>query len=175
MIKNLLTILVFFLFIISCKKDETYVPDTFPGFSGPGDKAIWVVYNHNFTDRPFVQSYLTSQTAFKTIGSFDTSYRNARQKEVSPYSYQFGKNGTVYLCLTNPITGSNWVLQDDMKAEVIQNQLFVSKKINGQWVNTFVGFQDQDKILFKYKKSYFGDSSADKERFVMEVLYSMFK
>ncbi|MFN5022033.1 MAG: hypothetical protein ACK5GP_10310 [bacterium] len=175
MIKKILIPVILLFFFFSCKKGEAYLNNSFPGFSGSGDKATWVVYNHNFTDKPFIQSKLSSQTSFKTLGSFDTSYRNARQREVTPYSYQFGKNGEVYFISTNPISGSTWVLQQNMKAEVVQGQLFVSKQINGQWVNTFVGFQDQDKILFKYKKSYFGDVSSDKDRFFMEVLYSMFK
>lgn len=175
MIKKILIPVIILFFFISCKKGEGYLRTSFPGFSGPGDKATWVVYNHNFTDKPFIQANLSSQTSFRTLGSFDTSYRNARQREVSPYSYQFGKNGEVYLINTNPVSGSTWVLQQNMKAEVVQGQLFVFKQINGQWVNIFVGFQDEDKILFKYKKSYFGDVSSDKDRFFMEVLYSMFK
>jgi|GEM_PF-3295787 len=175
MIKKLFIPLMALFLLISCEKGETYLSASFPGFYGSGEKATWIVFNHSFTDKPFIQSVLSTQTSFKTIGSFDTSYRNARQREVTPYSYQFSKNGEVYFISTNSISGSTWVLQPNMKAEVLQGQLFVSKQVNGQWVNTFVGFQDQDKILFKYKRSYFGDMSSNKDKYFMEVVYSMFK
>lgn len=175
MIKKILIPLMAMVFFLSCEKGKSYLSPSFPGFSGSGEKATWVVYNHNFTDRPFILSYLISQTSFRTIGSFDTSYRNARQREVTPYSYQFSKKGEVYFMSSNPISGNTWVLQQNMKAEVVQEQLQVFRQMNGQWVNTFVGFPDQDKILFKYKKAHFGDTSPDKERFVMEVLYSVLK
>jgi hypothetical protein len=73
MIKKILIPVILLFFFFSCKKGEAYLNNSFPGFSGSGDKATWVVYNHNFTDKPFIQSKLSSQTSFKTLGSFDIS------------------------------------------------------------------------------------------------------
>lgn len=174
--KKIIIISILISFIISCSKDDAeFNVGIFPGFTGAGEQATWVVYTHTITDRPFVSAYLLTQTPPSTIGKFDTSYIQARQREVTPYTYRFYKGGEVGLIGKSASNENIWIKMPHLKWQEDQGILYIMQNINGSWVNTITCFKDQTNLLFRFKKSYFGDTSADKDRYVMEVLYTMFK
>ncbi len=166
-----------YLFIIliaasfaACKKGEDYRGNIFPGFSGAGEAATWVVYKHTVTDIPYVTAVLPAQTPPTTYFKLDSTLTASRQKEVSGGSFKFYKSGEVAVVVNNA-----WVKQSTYKWELAGEQMNIFKNTGGNWNLAIVGFQDQEKLLLKFKKSFFGDTSTDKERFVMEVFYTIFK
>lgn len=173
--KKFLIALIALAGLTSCSKDSEYIASSFPGVTGRGDDAIWVVLSHTVSDRPYVTSALLLQTPPISFGRFDSSYVQARQREVTPYSYRFYKGGEFGLIGKGPANENIWVKQTNLKWEDQNSQVMLYQNTGGNWVNIAVGFRDQDNLLFRYRKSYFGDNSADKDRFVMEVLYSFFK
>jgi len=160
---------------IACKKEQTFLSGIFPGFTGAGDEATWVVSNNNITDVSYVTGVLAKLTPPQTVAKYDSTFKLARQKEVSPYSIKLKKGGEIFMIGKSAENTNIWIKQQDLKWEVQDEILYASKNVNGSWVNIFAGYKDENKLLVRYKKSYFGDTSTDKERFVMEVQYTMFK
>lgn len=168
--KNYLLFIFAVTVLSACKKGEEFRGNQFPGFTGAGEDATWVVYSHNITDIPYVTSVLPLQTPPTTYFKLDSTLTASRQKEVSPVSYRIYKNGEMAL-----IVNKVWIKQSNYKWEQVNDQLNVYRNNSGTWTSVFIGFQDEEKLLIKYKKAFFGDTSSDKERFVMEVFYTMFK
>lgn len=169
-------LLVFSLFtLLACKEEASYTANTFPGYTGAGDQAVWVVYTNAFTDPAYVTSYLSKLVPPMTLSAYDATYVAARQKEVSPYSYKLFKSGEVALIGKSAANESIWIKKTDYKWEDNGTNLMISQNVAGTWVNVIVGYPDQDKLLLRYKKAYFGNTTTEKDRYVMEVLYSMFK
>jgi len=168
--KKYLFIILIAAGLAACEKGEDYRGNNFPGFSGAGESATWVVYNHTVTDISYVTGVLPSQTPPTTYFKLDSTYTASRQKEISAASYKIYKSGEVAVIINNA-----WVKQPNYKWELAGDQINIYKNNGSTWNVVIVGFQDQEKLLLKFKKSFFGDTSSDKERFVMEVFYTIFK
>jgi hypothetical protein len=167
-------ILFSFLSILGCQKDSELQTAVFPGITGSGNDAIWVVYTHTISDRPFITAYALSQTPPLTFNQFDTSYVLARQREVTQYSYRFYKGGEIAFIGKSSGNQNIWIKQPNLKWEEVDNQIVINRITSGTPEIIAIGFPDQDKVLFRLRRSYFGDTSADKNRTAMEVLYSLF-
>lgn len=174
MIKYILILSTIFS-IIGCQKDSELQPPVFPGITGSGNDAIWVVYTHTIADRPFITTYALSQTPPQTYNQFDSSFILARQREVTQYSYRFYTGGEIAFIGKSSGNQNIWIKQSNMKWEEVDNQIVINRTTAGTTEIVAIGFKDQDKILFRLRRSYFGDTSADKGRTAMEVLYSLFK
>ena len=172
--KKYLIIILVFAGLFSCVQEEEFKTATFPGITGSGDQAIWVVYTHVITDIPYVTSVLTAQTPPVTYAVFEKAIVDSRQREVTPYSMKFYTAGEIALIGKDAQNQNAWIKQSNMKWEEREDKFFISKNMNGNWVNIITGFKDQSNILFRYNKAYFGDSTADKDRVVMEILYNKF-
>lgn len=173
--KKYIILFLSILAIAGCVKEQEFKTPVFPGFTGNGDEAIWVVNNHTITDKAYVTGVLALQTPPSTLGKFDSSYVLARYRETSIYAYKFHKGGEVSLILKSSLGVSSWVKQPFLKWQEVGDQIMIDKNNNGTWTNIIIGFKDQNRLLFRFKKTYFGDTSTDQERVVMEVLYSIFK
>ena len=172
--KKYLIIILVFAGLFSCVHEEEFKIATFPGITGSGDQATWVVYTHVITDIPYVTSVLSAQTPPITLANFEKAIVDSRQREVTAYSLKFYKTGEVALIGKDAQNQNAWIKQSNLKWEELEDKIYVSKNVNGNWVNIITGFKDQSNILFRYNKAYFGDTTADKDRVVMEILYSMF-
>lgn len=161
--------------VMSCQKESEYQSPVFPGFTGAGNQATWVVYAHVITDVPYVTAYLSKLTPPQTLAKYDSSYVLARQKEVSPYSYKFMVTGEVSVIGKSAGNQNVWALQPQLKWEDVDGNLYLYRFENGAKINIAIGFPDGAGLVMKFKKSYFGETSIDKDRFVQEVLYTMFK
>jgi hypothetical protein len=172
--KKYLIIILVFTGLLSCLQEEEFKNATFPGITGSGDEATWVVYTHVITDIPYVTTVLGAQTPPVTFATFDKAIVDSRQREVTAYSYKFYKNGELALIGKDDQDQNVWVKQTNLKWEELEDKIYITKNINGSWVNIITGYKDQANILFRYNKAYFGDTTADKDRVVMEILYSKF-
>ena len=161
--------------LVSCEKGEDFKANTFPGFSGTGTEATWVVFRHNLTDQSYLTGVLPTLTPPTTLFKFDSTYKANQQKEVSPVSYRIYKNGEIAVIVKNAQNQNVWQKQNSLKWELVNDQMYVYRNNGASWVLVCIGFQDEEKLLIKFKKSFFGDTSADKEKFVMEVYYTIFK
>jgi hypothetical protein len=161
--------------IVACQKETEFKTATFPGFTGAGNQAVWVVYGHVITDIPFVTSYLSKLTPPVRFSFYDSTIMLARQKEVSPYSYKFLVNGEVAVMGKGPANENVWATQPALKWESFEGNLYLYRIENGAKVNIAIGFPDGAGMLMKFKKTYFRDTSADKDRYVQEIFYTMFK
>lgn len=167
--KYLFPFIIILTFFSACRKGEDFKNNVFPGYTGAGTEATWVVNRHTITDVAYVTNILPTQTPPTSYVKFDSTYNAARQREVSPVSYKFYINGEIATIINNV-----WVKQPTLKWEIEGDQMKISKNNNGTWISIAIGYKDEEKLLIKYKKTYFGDTSIDKERFVMEVFYSIF-
>lgn len=167
--KKYLIAIITLIALVGCEKEVTYNLPTFPGFAGSGSEAVWMVYNHNITDVTYITSYLAKQVPVLTQATFEANYVNARQKEVSPYSFKFFKIGGV---ATIPTGQKAWVTQTDLKWELADVALILSKNVGGTWVQIASGYPDESKLSLKLKRAFFGDTSVDKDKNVMEILYT---
>jgi hypothetical protein len=173
--KRLIILAILVIGIASCQKDSEFKPPVFPGFTGAGNDAIWVVYSHVISDVPFVTSYLSRLTPPVRYTFYDSTIMLARQKEVSPYSYRFINGGEVAIMGKGATNDNVWAIQPSLRWENIEGNLHLFRIENGAKVNIGIGFPDGAGLLIKFKKTYFGDNTADKERYVQEIFYTMLK
>ena len=160
--------------LISCQKDEVFRTKTFPGYTGAGTEAIWVVYSHVISDVAFITGVMPAQTPPSTYSAFDASLVAARQREVTPFSIKLLKTGEVAIIGKNAQNQNAWIKQTNLRWEDQGETMLISKNVNGTWVNTIIGYIDQSNLLLRFRKAYFGDTTAEKDKVVMEVLFSMF-
>jgi hypothetical protein len=160
--------------IASCKKGEDFRGNKFPGFTGAGDNATWLVYRHTVTDVPYVTGVLPMQVPPTTYFKFDSTYTASRQKEVSPFSYKFFKNGEIAVITKNAQNQGVWTAQPTLKWELLNGNAEISRNTGSGWVSVATGQADEEKMAVKFRKSFFGDITADKSRYVMEVYYTIF-
>jgi hypothetical protein len=160
---------------ISCQNDEVFKLKTFPGYTGAGTEAIWVVYSHVISDVTYITGVMSSQTPPSTFAAFDASLVAARQREVTPFTIKLFKTGEVAMIGKNTQNQNAWIKQTNLKWEDTGETMAISKNINGNWVSIITGYVDQSNLLLRFKKAYFGDETADKDKVVLEVLYSNFK
>jgi hypothetical protein len=167
-----------FLFIIlvsalaACKKGETFREPTFPGFSGSGEFATWIVYAYNLNDTNYLKTVLPPAIpSTQTINNFFTTLSNLAGKEVSAYSIRLYKTGEVGLIEKNAQNQNVWVKQSTLKWQSASPYINILRNVNGSWVKVMEGIINVDKLLLKYYRSYWGDTSADKEKTAMEITY----
>lgn len=173
--KKYLTIILLIAGFLACEKEEGFRIRTFPGVTGAGNEAIWVVYSHVVSDIPYITGVMTSQTPPSTITAFEATLVSARQREVSPYSMKFLSSGEIATIGKDAQNQNAWIKQTSLKWEFADGIMNISKNVNGNWINVIAGYEDQSNLLLRFKKSYFGDTSAEKDKAVLEVLYNMFK
>jgi hypothetical protein len=159
----------------ACQKSSDYITPIFPGYTGAGDAASWVISRHTITDAAYLNAVLPTLTPPTTLRAFDSLLVVAREKEVSPYSYRLYKNGEVAITGKNVTNQPVWVIQGDLKWEPVGDFVYISKKVTGSWVKIIEAYPDLDKLVFKFTRAYFGDNSINRERFFMDALYSMYQ
>lgn len=171
---NLLSYLFIAIIITGCKKEQEYKADVFPGFSGSGESASWTVYRHTITNSAYLTATLPTLTPPTTLASYEASLVAARNREVSPFSFRFYKDGGVALIQKNAQNIDEWVKQANLKWEVSGDYMYIFRNVGGTWVNIIEVTTELEKILCKYRRSFYGDNSSNKDSFVMEVLYKLY-
>jgi hypothetical protein len=173
--KKYLIILVAAISLFSCTKDEEFRTRKFPGYTGSGTEATWVVFSHTVSDVAYLTGVLPTLTPPSTYAAFDAALISARQREVTPFSIRLFKSGEVAFIGKNAQNQNAWVKQTNLKWEELGETMLINKNLNGTWVNIMIGYVDQSNLLLRFKKAYFGDATAEKDKTVADVLYTIFQ
>jgi len=73
--KKIWIVLAVIIAIASCKKEDEFRPSEFPGFTGAGEQATWVVSRHNVLDQSFLGAVLAAQSPPSTLNAFDSTIK----------------------------------------------------------------------------------------------------
>lgn len=171
--KKILLILAMGLSLASCKKEIVYTNPVFPGYSGNGEYATWAVFKFNITNSAFLTSALPTLNPPTTLTAFDAALKAARSKEVSPFSMRLYKDGQIAMVVKNAQNQDVWLTQSNLKWEKSGDYVYIFKNVANNWVNVIEVTSDLDKMLCKYRRAFFGDTSVDKDLFVLEVFYTI--
>jgi len=158
----------------SCEKSEEFKPGTFPGFSGSGEYATWCVYKHTINDVAYLTTLLPTLTPATTYTDYNAAWLAARYKETSLFSFRLYKSGEVAVIKKDAQNLNIWVKQSDLKWEATSDYMYISRKTNDTWEKVIVVTPELEKMLCKFRKSYFGDNTESKDTFVMEALFTIY-
>lgn len=172
--KKLIILITLISGFASCKKGDEFRGNSFPGFTGSGNEATWVVYRHNVIDATYLTAVLPAQTPPTTLIQLNADYKASYAKEVSPFSVRLIKGGGLAMVVSSGSNQYSWVLQSGLKWEPLDNGIVVSRQTGSGFQAIATGYSDQDKLLLKFTRAAFGDNSADKNKAVLDVYYSFF-
>ena len=172
--KKIIFLAVIISAMMACVEETEFTNDVFPGFSGKGEYLTWTLNSYKVTDSVYVKGVLLIQIPVITYATYLTNLTNAVSKEVSPYTLRFYQNGEIATVQKNTSNQNVWTKQPSLKWE--QNGLFwnINRKDGNNWVNIMVGTEEQGKILLKVKRTFFSDTSADKDKFFLDTFYSKY-
>jgi hypothetical protein len=168
--KKLLIYLSLAITLGACTKEEEFKPDTFPGYSGSGEFATWALYSYAIVDSAYLGSYLASLTPPSTVPAYRTALNAARYKEATAFSVRLYRDGTVATITKDAQGKSVWTKRTDLKWEESGDFMYV--KSNGQVV--IEATPDLEKVIFKFRRAWYGDASANKDNNVIETRYTIY-
>jgi hypothetical protein len=171
--KKIFLIIVIVAALFSCKKETEYNNPVFPGYSGKGEFATWALYSFNITNTSYLTAVLPLQNPPTTLTAFDAALKAARNREVSPFSLRLYKDGGVATIVKNAQNQDVWQIQSSMKWELQGEYMHIYRNVAGSWVDIIEVTPDLDKMNCKFRRTYFGDTSADKNLFVLETFYTI--
>ena len=173
--KKIFTILAALVFLIACEKAEEFKTATFPGYSGSGESASWVVNRYRLTDTVYLKTVLAAQTPPSTLTALNNTLNTTTAIETGPYSLRLYKGGEVAVIVRNAQNKAEWAKQTDLKWEVTGDFMNISKNVSGSWVGIIEATPEVDKMVCKYKRAYWGDKTASKDLIAMELIYTSFR
>ncbi|MFZ9388838.1 MAG: hypothetical protein ACO25B_13240 [Chitinophagaceae bacterium] len=171
--KKIFLIILLGATFISCKKETELQVPVFPGYSGKGEYATWALYKFNITNTTYLTAALPLQSPPTTLTAFDAALKAARDREVSPFSLRLYKDGGIATIVKNAQNQDVWQIQSNLKWEVQGDFMRIYRNVNNNWVDIIEATPDLDKMNCKFRRTYFGDNSADKDLFVMEAFYTI--
>jgi len=76
------------------------------------------------------------------------------------------------------VAGSNnqfsWIKRSNLKWENSNEEILISDNQSGTWIPVATALADQDKLLVKYRRSYFEYNSTEMDKPVLDIYYSIF-
>jgi hypothetical protein len=173
--KKLFIILAASLFAIACDKAEDLRTATFPGYSGSGESASWVVYQYRLTDTVYLKTALAAQTPPRTLRFLDSTLNASKTFETGPYSLRLYKSGEVGIITRNGQNQPEWTKQGNLKWDTSNDFMNIYRNVNGSWQSIIEATPEQDKMVCKFKRAYWGDNSANKNLVAAEIIYNSFR
>jgi hypothetical protein len=173
--RKIFTILAALVSLIACEKAEEFKTATFPGYSGSGESASWVVNRYRLTDTVYLKTALAAQTPPTTLTALNNTLNTTAGIETGPYSLRLHKGGEVSVIARIAQNKFEWFKQADLKWEVTGDFMNISKNVSGSWVSIIEAAPEVDKMVCKFKRAYWGDKTASKDLVTMELIYNSFR
>lgn len=159
---------------LSCKKGTDLIVADFDGYAGKSGTATWTVSRYVIADSNYLKARLPLLAPPTTYPNFVNSLNAARGLEISPFSLRLHSSGEMSVLLKNGQNITVWTKNPDLKWENQGDFMYIYQRSGGVWVNTIVANPDLSNMICRFKRTYFGDNTADKDKYVMEILYTPF-